>query len=81
MDYVQVWVGVEERSIISGSSNQVAGLLKSAQEDFLEEVGRAVQRGADSRKNCHHFPHLSAQLCSAAVRSLSPVEHDLTTKG
>lgn len=62
----------------SSSSNQVEGLLKSAQEDFLEEVG-AVQRGADSKKNCHHFPHLSAQLCSAAVRSLSPAEHDLTT--
>lgn len=38
-------------------------------------------KGADSSKSHHHPQHLSAQLCSAAVRGLSPVEHDLTTKG
>lgn len=81
MDHVEIWVGVEERNIISRLLKPRAGLLKSVQGNFLEEVAEAVQRGADSRKNCHHFPHLSAQLCSAAVRSLSPVEHDLTTKG
>lgn len=80
MDHVQVWMGVEERRIISRLLKPRNGAPQISP-GRLPGGGMRRGKGADSSKSHHHPQHLSAQLCSAAVRSLSPVEHDLTTKG
>lgn len=79
LDHVQVWVEVEGRILLSRLL-QPRSRAPQISPGRLPEGGMRRGKGADSRKSHHYLPHVSAHLCSAAVRSLSPAEHDLTIK-
>ena len=79
LDHVQAWVEVEER-ILLYRLLQPRSRAPQISPGRLPGGGTRRGKGADSRKSHHHLPRVSAHLCSAAVRSLSPAAHDLTIK-